>query len=94
MYLMISYDVKSDQRRQKIHNLLKDYGVWVQYSVFECRVDEATYRALRKRLKPLIHEDEEDNLRFYILCAECQTAIEHLGVPPATPKTSDAPVII
>ena len=27
MYIVISYDIESDKRRNKIHNLLKDYGI-------------------------------------------------------------------
>ena len=81
MYLMISYDIKIDKRRQKIHNLLKDYGRWVQYSVFECEISEKAHRALRRRLDSLIKKDQEDNIRFYQLCRDCQQQIEQLGVP-------------
>jgi len=79
MYLMISYDIKSDKRRQKIYKTLKDYGTWVQYSVFECHISEKEYLALRRCLKPLIQEEEADNIRFYQLCGDCQRQIERLG---------------
>jgi CRISPR-associated protein Cas2 len=82
MYVMISYDIKSDIRRQKIYNTLKDYGTWVQYSVFECHISEQEYRALCHRLKPLIHEEEADNIRIYQLCGECHQQIERLGGTP------------
>ena len=74
-----SYDIKSDTRRQKIYHLLKDYGAWVQYSVFECRLSDKAYRALRRRLKSLIQEEEADNIRFYQLCGKCAPQIERLG---------------
>jgi CRISPR-associated protein Cas2 len=76
---MISYDIKSDTRRQKIHTILKDYGRWMQYSVFECRLSDKECRALRQRLKPLIKEDEDDNIRFYSLCRDCHAQIDSLG---------------
>jgi CRISPR-associated protein Cas2 len=86
MYVMISYDIKSDTRRQKIYTALKDYGTWVQYSVFECHLSEKEYRALRQRLKPLIQEEDADNIRFYQLCGECQQQIEYLGGKSSTDK--------
>lgn len=76
---MISYDIKSDTRRQKIYTILKDYGTWVQYSVFECQISDKAYRALRRRLTSLIQEEDADNIRFYHLCGECKPQIERLG---------------
>jgi CRISPR-associated protein Cas2 len=78
MYLMISYDIGSNKRRQKMHDLLRCYGKWIQYSVFECRLTEPQFKALRQRMKTLINED--DNIRIYRLCGDCQGRIEQLGV--------------
>ena len=36
MHILISYDISEDKRRTKIHKMLKSYGQWMQYSVFEC----------------------------------------------------------
>ncbi|MEX0269390.1 CRISPR-associated endonuclease Cas2, partial [Leptolyngbyaceae cyanobacterium UHCC 1019] len=36
MHLVISYDISEDKRRTKIHKILKSYGQWMQFSVFEC----------------------------------------------------------
>ncbi len=84
MYIIISYDIKSDRRRAKLHKALKDYGTWVQYSVFECDLKKREFLKLRHRLKKLFSDEEEDSLRFYHVCDTCQGGIERIGgiVPP------------
>jgi CRISPR-associated protein Cas2 len=84
VYLVISYDIQSDQRRTKIHNVLKNYGSWIQYSVFECDIDKKDYLRLRHQLEQLIDPAGEDSLRFYLLCEECKRKIERIGgiTPP------------
>lgn len=78
MFVLVSYDIKEDKRRTKIHNILKSYGEWVQYSIFECELTETQYAKLRYRLSKLIDHDT-DNIRFYFLCRCCQGKIERIG---------------
>ncbi|MBV9707207.1 MAG: CRISPR-associated endonuclease Cas2, partial [Chloroflexi bacterium] len=33
---VIAYDIPDDKRRTKIHKLLLGFGVWTQFSLFEC----------------------------------------------------------
>lgn len=78
MYLVISYDISDDKRRTKIHKVLKSYGQWMQFSVFECTVTETQYAKLRLRLSKLI-KPEQDSIRFYTLCACCYGKVERIG---------------
>lgn len=78
MHVVISYDVAEDKRRTKIHKILKSYGQWMQYSVFECNLTETQYAKLRSRLNKLI-KPEQDSIRFYVLCACCQAKVERIG---------------
>lgn len=79
MFVVISYDIQEDKRRTKIHKILKSYGQWMQYSVFECYDLTATqYAKLRSRLGKLIKPDE-DSIRFYFLCGCCQGKVERIG---------------
>ncbi len=78
MLYIISYDIPDDRRRARTAKLLESYGVRVQKSVFEVDLDERGYRDLRKRLNRLIKADE-DNVRFYKLCANCRTEVETIG---------------
>ncbi|MBD2038306.1 CRISPR-associated endonuclease Cas2 [Leptolyngbya sp. FACHB-321] len=78
MHVVISYDIADDKRRTKLHKILKSYGQWMQYSMFECNLTETQYAKLRLRLSKLI-KPEQDSLRFYFLCACCQAKVERIG---------------
>lgn len=78
MYIVVSYDIPEDKRRTKIHKILKSYGQWVQFSVFECSLTDTQYAKLRMRLSKLIKPDQ-DSIRFYFLCACCQSKVERIG---------------
>lgn len=78
MHVVISYDIAEDKRRTKLHKILKSYGQWMQYSVFECDLTETQYAKLRSRLSKLIKPDQ-DSVRFYVLCACCQAKVERIG---------------
>jgi CRISPR-associated protein Cas2 len=81
MNVLVSYDISEDKRRTKIHNILKSYGQWVQYSVFECQLSDTQYAKLRSRLYKLIKPDT-DSIRFYFLCAGCFRKVERIGGEP------------
>lgn len=84
LFYAIVYDIPSDKRRQKVHDLLEGYGKWVQYSVFECMLPIAKYQELRRRLQKMVKLDE-DSVRFYPLSAHTLAQVEILGVgPPVT----------
>ncbi len=52
--------------------MLKSYGQWMQYSVFECAdLTETQYAKLRSRLNKVI-KPKEDSILFFPLCACCQ----------------------
>ncbi|MBD0264098.1 MAG: CRISPR-associated endonuclease Cas2 [Tolypothrix sp. Co-bin9] len=78
MNVVVSYDISEDKRRTKIHNTLKSYGQWMQYSVFECDLTETQYAKLRARLSKLIKPDQ-DSIRFYFLCGCCKDKVERIG---------------
>ena len=78
MHVVITYDISEDKRRTKIHTILKSYGQWMQFSVFECVLTAAEYTKLRNRLNKLI-KPTEDSIRFYFLCECCQRKVERIG---------------
>jgi len=79
---VVAYDVSDDSRRRRIHKLLLDFGVPVQYSVFECRLSRAEGLRLNTLLSRLI-KPNEDHVRIYRLCAACEDQAERLAGPPA-----------
>lgn len=76
-YTVISYDISDDDKRGKVANLLKNYGVRVQYSVFECRLDDDLLIKVVKRLKPFV--ETADSVRVYRLCDTCLKKVIILG---------------
>lgn len=77
-HYIISYDITDDKRRNKIHKVLCDYAVPVQYSVFEARLSEEDYVMLRHKLSRLLQKDE-DSVIFYKQCARCRDDIIRIG---------------
>ena len=79
---LISYDISDHKIRSRVHNTLKDYGKRVQYSVFECHLQDGELRDLRKLLLEKI--EETDSLRWYPLCSWCQETVffQGLGLAP------------
>jgi CRISPR-associated protein Cas2 len=85
MFVVVSYDIPNDKRRLKVMKALEGAGEHVQYSVFECRLKRQDVAQLRKRLKGLI-EEKEDDVRMYLLCEQCVPRIIPLGKAQVTPE--------
>jgi len=79
MLVVISYDVADDKRRSRVFKTLKNFGQWMQYSVFECEVDKMNFLKLKDRLDRLIDAEEDDSIRFYFLCESCKRQVERVG---------------
>ncbi len=78
MFVLISYDIVDDKRRNKIAKILLDFGARVQYSVFECNLKEEQMKTLKRRLRNKCNEDE-DSIRIYILEKDSVDKIEVIG---------------
>jgi CRISPR-associated protein Cas2 len=90
MLYIVSYDISDDKRRLQVAKTLLDFGTRVQYSVFECIMEESSRREMMDRLIRII-VDEEDKIRVYSLCARCESSITVLG---SGEVTKDAEVYI
>jgi CRISPR-associated protein Cas2 len=77
-FVVVAYDIPDDRRRERLHNLLLDYGTPVQYSVFECLVDEEEWERLKRRVER-VTKKRLDHVRYYTLCGSCQKRIEVTG---------------
>ncbi|TYQ15712.1 UNVERIFIED_CONTAM: CRISPR-associated protein Cas2 [Acetivibrio alkalicellulosi] len=80
-FYIFSYDIKLDKKRNKIANVMKDYGVRVQYSVFECLIDKKEYDTLITKIKEIFNSypEDTDSLRIYKLCGQCKEKIHSIG---------------
>lgn len=74
---VICYDITDDKRRRKIFELLKDHGQRVQYSIFECELDEKTFLKLKHKLKCIM--DSDDSIIIYPLCENCINKVVAMG---------------
>ncbi|WP_456427418.1 CRISPR-associated endonuclease Cas2 [Rhodocaloribacter sp.] len=69
--LLITYDVETStragrRRLRRVAKLCESYGQRVQYSVFECRLNQAQLETLEHRLVQEI-DAETDSVRIYVL---------------------------
>jgi CRISPR-associated protein Cas2 len=79
-FLLIVYDISHDKRRTKLHNTLKDFGSPVQYSVFECLLDEAGIKRMKKAVNKVI-KPRLDRVRYYPICQQCLAGVEVTSGP-------------
>lgn len=78
MFIVVAYDIIDDKRRNRVAKTMEDYGTRVQYSVFECVLEEEYLTEMVDILKKHI-DHKEDSIRFYILCKGCITSVKMLG---------------
>ncbi len=80
MDVLVAYDVSTEtrdgrRRLRRVAIVCKDFGQRVQYSVFECKVNEDQYESLKARLLDVMNGDE-DSLRIYRLRSPREETIE------------------
>lgn len=83
MDILVTYDVntltKEGRRRlRKVAKICQGYGQRVQFSVFECSVNDAQKERLVARLVEVI-EPTEDSLRLYQLRGAHASVVECFG---------------
>lgn len=83
MFIIVSYDMPDNKRRNRVAKALKGYGFRVQESVFECHVDQREFGDMRKEIEALIDKNE-DSIRYYQLCAGCQSKVQVVGIGEVT----------
>lgn len=69
MLILLGYDISNHKRLAKVAKTCEDFGVRVQYSFFECHLDDDTFDTLWLRLLDLIDE-EQDRLVAYRIDAK------------------------
>lgn len=55
----ISYDISSDHRRHLLSQLLTGWGVRVQYSAFECVLNQHEIKKLQRQINRLIRAEQD-----------------------------------
>ncbi len=70
MLSVVAYDITSPRRLARVARVCEDYGVRVQYSVFECHLEEEAFTDFWLKLLEEIDEDE-DRIVAYKIDARC-----------------------
>lgn len=78
MIYLICYDIVDDRRRTKLSKLLKTYGLRVQKSVFECKLNEQQFQYLQQKTSSMINLNE-DQVRFYPIPAISREKVSIIG---------------
>ena len=77
MLTLVGYDISDPRRLAQVARICEDYGMRVQYSLFECHLEENEFIEFWLQLLAQINEDE-DRLVAYKIDArsakETQTA--------------------
>ncbi len=80
---LVSYDICDPKRLRQVARVLEGFGVRLQYSVFECPLDDLRAAALKASLDAILNHDE-DQVLFVSLGPSSNDAslvIEAIGLP-------------
>ena len=84
---VVAYDIQDDKRRTKIHKVLKGFGQWTEFSLFECFLTKKEVLQMRARLDKHL-DPRSDKVRIYTICDACLGKIETVGIPEPVEDTS------
>jgi CRISPR-associated protein Cas2 len=80
---LVSYDISNPKRLRRVARALEGFGVRLQYSVFECALDDMRLAMLKAALQPILNHDE-DQVLFVSLGPSANDAsliIDAMGTP-------------
>jgi len=79
MLTVVAYDITDERRLRKIATICEDYGLRVQYSVFECRLETHLFDQFWNELLATI-DSATDRLVAYKVCGTCAREIRDAGL--------------
>lgn len=80
---LVSYDIANAKRLRRVAKCLESYGTRLQFSVFECPLDDTRLAQAKAALAEIINADH-DQVLFVSLgpaAADATLIIEALGLP-------------
>ncbi len=79
MLTLIAYDIAEPKRLHRVAKVCEDWGMRVQYSVFECRLEADAFERFWTDLLGVI-DPKLDRLVAYKICSKCARDIHTAGV--------------
>lgn len=80
---LVSYDIANAKRLRRVAKCLESYGMRLQYSVFECPLDDLRLAQAKAALAEIVNSDH-DQILFVSLgpeAADATLTIEAMGLP-------------
>jgi len=78
MNMIVAYDIADPKRLKRVADIICDYGMRVQKSIFEVTVDAKSFLEMRARIEDQI-DPEADGVKFFPLCEKCAGTLENIG---------------
>ena len=78
MLTIVAYDISNPKRLTRVAGVCEDFGVRVQYSLFECRLEPNEFKCFWARLLEEINPNE-DRVVAYPLDARCARETQTAG---------------
>lgn len=79
MLRLVAYDIRDSKRLHRVAKVCSEYGFRVEYSLFECDLNDQHFETFWSRLTSQI-DVSEDRLICYELCRHCAKKIITYGV--------------
>ena len=78
MLHLVAYDIRDPARLRRVARVCEDYGIRVEYSVFECDLADEVFLNLWSDLNREI-DSAEDTILAYRICGSCVQRIRSMG---------------
>ena len=59
---IVTYDICDEKRLRRVFRICRDFGIHLQYSVFECDLTPSDKVRMESRLKDAMHQSEDQVL--------------------------------
>lgn len=85
MLMLVAYDIADPKRLSKVARHCEDWGMRIQYSIFECRLEAGAFDEFWEGLLELIDE-EDDRVTAYRICVACAREVRDAGAQTHSEK--------
>ncbi len=79
MMHLIAYDISNTRRLRRVARICEDYGVRIEKSVFECRLEKILFLTLWAKLEKIVVGEEGDRIIAYPISETEEKKIKVLG---------------
>jgi CRISPR-associated protein Cas2 len=78
MLHIIAYDITDGERLRKVSQICLDYGIRIQYSIFQFDLNENLTNKFINELKAII-DPQSDKIMIVPICKKCKDSILYMG---------------